>query len=45
MALEENGQQLVKSNEEKESLTHSKQKQIFEDGGNKRIEEVPDLSK
>ena len=44
-ALEEHGKQLVKYNDEKESLTHSKQKEIFEELANKRMEEVQDLSK
>ena len=41
---EEHGQQLVKYNNEKESSSHSKQKQISEELANKRMEEKPDLS-
>ena len=37
--------QLVKSSDEKESLTHSKQKEIFEELANKRIDEIQNLSK
>ena len=44
-ALEEHGKQLVKYNNEKESSTHSKHKQIYEELSNKRIEEMQDLSK
>ena len=44
-ALEEHGKQLVKYNNEKESSTHSKQKEIFEGLANKRMEEIQDLSK
>ena len=44
-ALEEHGKQLVKSSDEKESLTHSKQKEIFKGLANKRMEQLQDLSK
>ena len=40
-ALEEHGKQLVKYSDEKESLTHSKQKEV----ANKIMEEIQDLSK
>ena len=39
------GKQLVKYNNEKEPSTHSKQKYIFEELANKRMEEIQDLSK
>ena len=44
-ALEEHGKQLVKHNNEKESSTHSKQKEIFEEPANKRMEEIQHSSK
>ena len=44
-ALEEHGKQLVKHSDEKESLTHSKQKDIFEEFANRRMEEMRDLSR
>ena len=44
-ALEEHGKQLVKWNNEKESSMHSKQKDIFEELANRRMEEIQDLSK
>ena len=43
-AFEEHGKQLVKYNKEKESLNHSKQKEIFKELANKRMEEITDLS-
>ena len=43
--LEEYGEQLVKSNDEKESLTHSKQKEIFEELASEKMEEIQDLRK
>ena len=43
--LEEQGKQLAKYNNEKYSLTHSKQKQIFEELANKRMEEIQDFIK
>ena len=43
--LEEHGKQLVKSSKEKESLKHLKQNDIFEEPGNKRIDEIQNLSK
>ena len=42
-ALEEHGKQLVKYNYEKESLTHSEQKEIVEELANRRMEEIQDL--
>ena len=42
---EEHGQQLVKYNNEKESSSHSKQKEIFEELANNRMERKQDLSK
>ena len=39
-ALEEHGKELVKSSNEKECSTHSKQKEIFEKLANKRIDEI-----
>ena len=44
-ALEEYGKQLLKSSDEKESSTHSKRKEIFEELANKRIDEIKNLSK
>ena len=44
-SLEEHGKQLVKSSGEKESPTHLKQKEIFEEFANKRIDEIQNLSK
>ena len=44
-ALEEYGKQLVKYNNEKESSTHLKQKEIFEQLANRRMEEIQDLNK
>ena len=44
-ALEEYGEQLVKSNDEKESLTHSKQKEIFKGLASEKMEEIQDLRK
>ena len=38
--LGEHGKQLVKSSDEKGSLTHSKQKEIFEELANKRMNEI-----
>ena len=43
-ALAEHGKQLVKSSNEKESWTLSKQIKIFEELGNKRIDEIQNLS-
>ena len=37
------GKQLVISNNEKESLTHSKQKETFEETANIRMEEIKNL--
>ena len=39
-ALEEHGKQLFKSNDEQESLTQSKQKEIFKELANERMEEI-----
>ena len=44
-ALQDHGKQLVNSSSEKESLTLSKQKEIFEELANKRIDEIQNLSK
>ena len=44
-ALEEHGKQLVKYNNEKESSIHLKQKQIFKELANNRMEKLQDLSK
>ena len=44
-ALSEYRKQLVKYNNEKESSTHSKQKDIFEEIAKKRMEDFEDLSK
>ena len=44
-ALEEHVKQLSKCNNEKESPTHSKQNEIFEELANKGMEEIQDLSK
>ena len=44
-ALEEHGKQLVKYSDEKESLTHSKQKEMFKELANRRMEEIRDLSR
>ena len=44
-AVDEHGKQLVKYSDEKESLTHFKQKNIFEEIANRRMEEIHDLSK
>ena len=44
-ALEEHGKQLFKYSDEKESLANSKQKEIFEETANRRIEEIQFLSK
>ena len=38
--LEEHGKQLIKYIDEKESLTHSKQKDIFVEIANKRMEKI-----
>ena len=43
--LEEYGEQLVKSNDEKESLTHSKHKEICKELASEKMEEIQDLSK
>ena len=43
--LEEHRKQVVKYNNKAESSTHSKQKEIFEELANKRMEEIQDLSK
>ena len=37
-ALEKHGKQLIKYNKEQESSNHSKQKEIFEELANKRME-------
>ena len=42
--LEEHGKQLVKSSSEKVSPTILKQKEIFEELANERINEIQDLS-
>ena len=42
--LEEHGKQLVKYSGEKESLTYSKQREIFEGLSNKRMEKIQGLS-
>ena len=42
-ALEVHGKQLVKHKNEKESSMHLKQKEIFEELANKRVEEIYDL--
>ena len=39
-AIDEQGKQLVKSNDEKESLIHSKQNEIFKELNNGRMEEI-----
>ena len=44
-ALEEYGKQLINYCDAKESLTHLKQKEIFEELANKRMEEIRYLSK
>ena len=44
-ALEEHGKQPVKYNNEKGFLTHPKQKEIFEELANKRMEEKQESSK
>ena len=44
-ALEEYGEQIVKFNDEKKSLTHSKQKEIFKGLASEKMEEIQDLSK
>ena len=38
--IDEQGKQLVKSNDEKESLIHSKQNEIFKELDNGRMEEI-----
>ena len=43
-ALEQYGKQVVKYSDEKESLEHSKQKYIFKEIANKRMEEIQYLS-
>ena len=43
-ALAEHGKHLVKSSNEKESWALSKQIKIFEELGNKRIDEIQNLS-
>ena len=43
--LKEHGKQLVKYNNEKESLTHSKQKEIVEELANRGMKEIKNLSK
>ena len=42
--LQGHGKQLVKSSSEKESLKLSKQKEIFEEFGNERINDIQNLS-
>ena len=37
--------QLVKYNNEKESSTHLKQKEIFEELGDRKMEEIQDISR
>ena len=44
-ALEEHGKQLLKSRGEKESLTLLKQRDIFEELANERMDKIPNLSK
>ena len=44
-ALEEHGKQQVKYSDEKYSLTHLKQKNIFEELTSRRMEEIQNLSK
>ena len=44
-ALEEYGEQLVQFNDEKESLAHSKQKEIFKELASEKMEEIQDLRK
>ena len=44
-ALEEHGKELVKYRDKKVSLTRSKQKEIFKDLTNRRMEEIQNLSK
>ena len=44
-ALERHWKQLVKSSSKKESLTHLKQKDVFEELANKRADEIQNLSK
>ena len=44
-ALEEYGEQLVQFNDEKESLAHSKQKEIFKEFASEKMEEIQDLRK
>ena len=43
-ALEEHRKQLAKYNNEKESLKHSKQKEISEEHANKRMEDTQNLT-
>ena len=43
--LEDHGKQLVKSSSEEESLTLLKQKEIFEELTNERVDEIQNLSK
>ena len=43
--LERHWKQLVKSSSKKESLTHLKQKDVFEELANKRADEIQNLSK
>ena len=42
--LEEHGKQLVKYSDEKDSSTHSKQKEILDELANRTMEEIVDLS-
>ena len=42
--FEEHGKKLVKYSDEKESLTFSKQKEIFEELANRRMENIQDLN-
>ena len=44
-ALEEHGKKLMKSSSEKQSLTLLKQKEIFEELANERMDEIQNLSK
>ena len=44
-ALEKHGKQLVKYSDDKEFLTHSKQKKYFGKLANRRMEEIENLSK
>ena len=44
-ALERHWKQLVKSSSKKESITHLKQKDVFEELANKRADEIQNLSK